>query len=300
MRLIGHLDNENGARVFSDYLYVQGIDNEVEYSKGEGWAIWVNEEEKLQTAASLLAAFRSNPSDPKYATQARGAVDLREKQKESDEAWRKRLRSRRHLFRPLAGYGFGPLTFVLIAVCIGVFFLSSQGRNKEGLQSLFITQFMVGDSYIRVDPTLPEIRHGEVWRLFTPIFIHFGWLHIVFNMLWLRDLGSMIEGRQSSGQLALLVLIIAVGSNLAQFFFRDAPSFGGMSGVVYGLLGYIWLRGKLDAGSGLFVHPSTIITMLIWLVAGFTGILGPIANLAHLAGLVMGAVWGAVSSLRYR
>jgi GlpG protein len=119
-------------------------------------------------------------------------------------------------------------------------------------------------------------------------------------MLWLRDLGSMIEGRQSTGQLAVLVLTIAAGSNLAQFFYRGAPNFGGMSGVVYGLLGYIWLRGKFDPASGLFLHPSTVVMMLIWLVAGFTGVLGPIANFAHLAGLMMGVVWGYLSSLRHR
>jgi len=300
MRLIGHVDNETSARTFGDYLYVQGVENQIEFSKGEGWAIWVNEEEKLEAATKLLTAFRQNPTDPKYAGKARSAPGLREERAKGEEAWRNRLRNRRHLFQPLTGYGFGPLTFVLIAVSVGVFIFSNFGANKEALQSLFITQFMFGDSNIQVDTTLPEIRHGEVWRLFTPMFIHFSPLHIIFNMLWLRDLGSMIEGRQSTGQLAVLVLTIAAGSNLAQFFYRGAPNFGGMSGVVYGLLGYVWLRGKLDPASGLFLHPSTVVMMLLWLLAGFAGILGPIANFAHLAGLLMGIAWGCLSSLRYR
>ena len=118
-------------------------------------------------------------------------------------------------------------------------------------------------------------------------------------MLWLRDLGSMIEGRQTSWHLAILALVIAAGSNLAQFYVSRSPVFGGMSGVVYGLLGYVWIRGKLDPASGLFLHQSTVVMMMIWLVLCFTGLLGPVANYAHLAGLLMGMAWGYVSSLRH-
>jgi GlpG protein len=69
---------------------------------------------------------------------------------------------------------------------------------------------------------------------------------------------------------------------------------------VYGLLGYVWIRGKFDPGSGLGLHSSTVIMMMLWLVAGFARLLGPIANSAHLSGLAMGMVWGWLSSLRYR
>ena len=93
--------------------------------------------------------------------------------------------------------------------------------------------------------------------------------------------------------------MIAAGSNVAQFY-HHGPVFGGMSGVVYGLLGYVWLRGKFDPASGLFVHSSTVTMMLIWLVACYVGLLGNIANTAHLVGLLMGAAWGYLSSLRYR
>jgi GlpG protein len=73
-----------------------------------------------------------------------------------------------------------------------------------------------------------------------------------------------------------------------------------MSGVVYGLLGYVWIRGKFDPASGLYLHRSTVIMMLIWLVAGFARVLGPIANYAHLGGLLIGMAWGWLSSLKYR
>jgi GlpG protein len=73
-----------------------------------------------------------------------------------------------------------------------------------------------------------------------------------------------------------------------------------MSGVIYGLLGYVWLRGKFDPASGLFLHPSTVTMMIIWFFACFTRWLGPIGNWAHAAGLVMGMAWGYLSSLRHR
>jgi GlpG protein len=125
-------------------------------------------------------------------------------------------------------------------------------------------------------------------------------IHIFFNMWWLRELGSMIEARQSTLLLGLLVLVIAAGSNLGEYWLGRTVTFGGMSGVLYGLLGYIWFRGKFDPGSGLFLHPTTVTMMLVWLVVCYTGYVGAIANAAHVVGLVIGMAWGYLSSLRYR
>jgi GlpG protein len=296
MRLIGHLAEEQAARIFGDFLYVQKIDNRVELEKADGWAIWVNDEDKLEEAARLLAEFRANPADPKYRSKAKGASGLRAEAEKSEANWRKKLQDRRELFRPLTAYGFGPVTFVLIVLSVVVCLLSKFGNDLQPVAGLFITEF---GGHPMLGPRLPEIMHGEVWRLVTPIFLHFGILHIFFNMMWLRDLGSMIEARQSSWLLALLVLVIAVCSNLAQFLI-GGPFFGGMSGVVYGLLGYIWMRGKFDPGSGLFLHPTTVTMMSIWFIVCFTPIVPHVANGTHAVGLGIGLAWGYLSSLRYR
>jgi len=305
MRLIGHLESETVARVFGDYLFVQGVENQIEFIKGEGWGIWITEEEQIANASALLSRFRENPDDPQYHSQATQAETLRAERAKSEEAWRNRLRNRRHLFRPLTGYGFGPLTFVLIAISIVVFFRSRFGMDLEPIQSLFISPFLIGDNYVPPDPSLPEIRHGQIWRLFTPMFIHWSWIHIICNMLWLRDLGSMIEGRQSSLHLLVIALVIAGLSNLGQFY-MSGPSFGGMSGVVYGLLGYIWIRGRFDPASGLYLHSSTVTMMLIWfflcIASNFfpMALMPNIANTAHAVGLGTGMAWGYLSSLKYR
>ena len=297
MRMIGHLADEPAARIFADYLYVQGIENQLDHLKDEGWAIWILDEDKIDSGTSLLAAFRKNPADPIYRTKAKDAAQLRAEEENDKAEYNKKLRNRRHLFRPLTPYSFGPLTFVLIVISVTVFILSKYGGERQPIMSLFITDFSAG----QVDWSLPEVRHGEIWRLFTPMFIHFSVLHILFNMLWLRDLGSMIESRQSSWHLAVLVIAISACSNVAQFYiYHGGPAFGGMSGVVYGLLGYVWIRGKFDPGSGLYLHSHTVMMMIIWFFACLTGILGQIANTAHAVGLIMGMAWGYLSSLRYR
>jgi GlpG protein len=301
MRSIGQLESEANARTFSDYLYVQGIENDLEAEKDGSWTVWIRAEDELEHAKTELAAFRANPADPKFKSTARAADDLKEKKRREQAEYEMRLKQRRHLFRPLTGYGFGPVTFALIFISVAVYLLHHlvyQGDN-QAVMKLFITDFTFDGQYIKCRPGLFEIRHGEIWRLITPIFLHFSILHILFNMIWLRDLGSMIEGRQSSWLLVIMVLVIAALSNTAQFFVAG-PEFGGMSGVVYGLFGYVWIRGKLDPGSGLILHSTTVTMMIVWFFLCLTGYVGNIANTVHAVGLVVGMAWGWLSSLKYR
>src|ERR1041385_6513849 len=139
MRLIGHLAEETSARAFADYLYVQGIENQLDHDKNDGWGIWISDEDKITRANDLLTEFRKNPGDPKYVKEARGAEELRAKEQKDQEAYRKRLRGRRHLFRSLTAYGFGPLTFVMIAISVVVFVVSNFGQNDDAIMRLFIT-----------------------------------------------------------------------------------------------------------------------------------------------------------------
>jgi GlpG protein len=301
MRIIGHLDKETNARAFSDYLLVQGIENDVEAEKDGTWAVWIRAEDELDHAKTELDAFRANPSDPRFKNSARAAADVKEQKRREQADYEKRIKERRHLFRPLTGYGFGPVTYILIFISVAVFIIHQFVFHSDdrAVMKLFITDFTNDGNMILCRPGLLEIRHGEIWRLFTPIFLHFSILHILFNMLWLRDLGSMIEGRQSSWLLIIQVLVIAAVSNLAQYFYAG-PQFGGMSGVVYGLFGYVWIRGKLDPASGLIMDRRNASMMIIWFVFCLTGWVGPIANAAHGAGLLLGMAWGWLSSLKYR
>ncbi len=141
---------------------------------------------------------------------------------------------------------------------------------------------------------LPELNDGQWWRLLTPIFLHFGLLHLVFNMLWLWDLGDILERFEGSRWLLFFVVVIGIASNLAQYAYAG-PLFGGMSGVVYGLLGYLWLRSYLDPGFPLRPNKTVVYLMLGWFALAWTGLLGPIANMAHTIGLVAGGAMAFIT-----
>ena len=296
VRNIGQLESEAAARRFSDFLVVEKIPNQIEQGGDGRWDIWVHSDDDLSTASQFLAAFRSNPNDPRFATAEKASTVRAEHEREQKE-FRKRVKTRGHLFRRFSVYGMGPLTILLMSLCIWVAMRSGVGDNREALRSLVFSEYRLFNFIDRLAAS-PEIRSGEVWRLITPIFIHYGYIHIIFNMLWLRDLGGMIETLEGWKRLLLLVLISAAISNWAEYLISGAPRFGGMSGVIYALLGYVWMKGKYEPGSGLYLHKDTVTMMLIWLVVCFTGMMGPIANFAHLFGLIVGVVWGFLATRR--
>lgn len=139
---------------------------------------------------------------------------------------------------------------------------------------------------------LAEVRHGEVWRLLTPVFLHGSVAHLGFNMLGMATLGGVLERYIGSRAYLFGTLLIALGSNLGEYFVSGHGYFGGMSGVVYGLFGYVWLRAWVDRTFELSVPRQGIVLSLAWFALCFTGVFGPIANAAHTFGLVLGGLWG--------
>ena len=149
-----------------------------------------------------------------------------------------------------------------------------------------------------------ELKRGQVWRLVTPIFIHIGYMHLLFNMLWLFQLGTILESRYRSVNFGWLVLFTGIAGVLAQscmpYQWDGGVLGGGFSGVVFGLLGFAWVKTRHDPNSGLVLRSDVFVFMMIFLVLGFTGILdslvgGSIANWAHAGGLVAGVLAGFAS-----
>jgi len=141
----------------------------------------------------------------------------------------------------------------------------------------------------------PEIRAGQVWRVVTPIFLHGGLLHLLFNMIWLYQLGGQIEAQESSRYVAVMMLVFASICNTAQYIV-SGPLFVGMSGVVYGLLGYIWMMTRFQVGMRYMLSEQTVMFMLLWLGLCLVGIIPHVANTEHVVGLLLGVAWGFVRS----
>lgn len=184
------------------------------------------------------------------------------------------------------------LTLGLIVICVLVALFTNLGADLTRLLPFLMTEYQ-GNQLNQ----LFEIQQGQVWRLISPILVHFGLLHLIFNMMWLWDLGGTIETRWSGLRLALMTLSIGVVSNLAQFVVSGAL-FGGMSGVVFGMLGYLFVLGRLRPDLGVSVPPQIMSFMLIWFAICWSGLVGNIANWAHLAGLVSGAGLGLIQGMQ--
>lgn len=189
---------------------------------------------------------------------------------------------------------------VTLSLLLGAAALSLYGRFGADLsfyQHFFITEVRPRNGGgIVWNSHLLEIRHGEIWRLFTPFFLHFRWSHLLGNAFWFVIFGTFIEKRRGIGTLLALVVCFEVISGGAQFLLRG-PLFGGLSGVNSGLLGYVWMRGWLDPQSGLVISKLTLALPLVFIAAAVVGLQSQLGLVSHLTGLAAGMIWGVMSAL---
>ena len=278
MRQIGTVASEREAQRLVDVLLTQGIQSQAEPGD-EGWAVWVHDEDRIPAGRALLERFRANPEDPEFTAMSAAADRLRaEAAARERQAQKNIIDVRSQWTRP--GASGTPITYLLIAISVGVAFMTDFGKHG-GQESLLERLYFFSSR--------GELERGEYWRIITPIFVHLSTMHLLFNMLALHAEGGLIEARRGSGRLLALVLFLAVTSNTVQFLWAG-PGFGGMSGVIFGLFGYAWIKSRFDPASGIHMSSQNVAMMLFWLVLCMTGRIGSIANGAHVAGLLGGII----------
>lgn len=193
-----------------------------------------------------------------------------------------------------------PLTALVLLLTLLVAAWTSVGDNLFNVSALTFNAILIeGEQawFLPLDETLAD---GEWWRLWTPILIHFGWLHLAMNCMWFWELGRRIELHQGSLFLLGFVLLAGLVSNFSQFMVSGPVFFGGLSGVLYALLGFCWIYQRLYPVAAYALPKGVVGMMLVWLLVCLLGIVsalgfGQIANAAHISGLIIGCAAGLVA-----
>ena len=138
----------------------------------------------------------------------------------------------------------------------------------------------------------PAIQYGqEYWRLFTAAFLHFGFRHLLNNMLVLAFLGDNMERAMGKIKYFIFYMLSAFGSNLCSFFIEKARNqntvSAGASGAIFAVVGgmlYILIvnKGRLED-----LNQRNIILFIIFSIyMGYTTV--GVNNVAHVSGLAIG------------
>ena len=309
MRFLGEIDGQQSAEKFVAHLLTEDIDTHIElaHSDSDNWEVWVRDEDQLHRAKTELDEFQANRSDPKYAAAVANAQKiLSEKARLRREA-AKNLKRVNPSQRPSLGGGkMPPLTLTLFILCIAVGLFTSfgkPGRNNElGKTIKRQLSFVDLEHYQQSegDPAA-SLKRGQVWRAITPIFLHFGLIHLALNMFMFASFGKLVERWVGTPKFAAMVLVMAILPNLLQGlapeWMHGSFSFGGISGVLYGLFGYVWIRTSINPMHGIAI-PFPMIAILVGLIViGLSGLVPnwPFADLCHLGGLLVGVAFGFAS-----
>lgn len=278
---------------FSHWLHSQGVQHRIVEEHGEQ-AIYIQNEGLKDQVLLALERYIDEPEVHQKLDEW-VSVNSAKSRKINNPSYSQSMYLR-------ASPSQAPIIFLLMIISLIVAFVSDFGHGGP-----FIRHFLILDPLtLNTDLSsasdrwyglLDTLAAGEVWRVISPDFIHFNVMHITFNLLMLWVLGGQLEIKKGSASFLALVIFVSIVSNVAQLL-ETNYLFGGMSGVVYGLVGYCWLWRYVQPN--IFFPDALLKFSLFWLVLGYTPLtewlgLGKMANAAHLYGLLAGLLWGAIT-----
>lgn len=265
MQLLTTLNNPRAAQAFIDYMAAHQIDIQMMPDASGQFSLWVLHDQHVDVAQAELQAFLQNPYDQKYQAASWDVADQK--------------RPQFHYASPnllsLIKAKAGAFTLFIMALCIAIFALQTFGAGNAIFNALHFPA--------------QASQQWQIWRWVSHALLHFSVMHIAFNLLWWWQFGGDLEQRLGSLKLIKLFIVSAIISGAGQYWVEGA-NFGGLSGVVYALAGYLWVLAQRAPQLGLSIPRSLMGFMLIWLVLGFVQPFMAIANTAHLAGLISGVV----------
>jgi rhomboid protease GluP len=173
------------------------------------------------------------------------------------------------------------VTYTLLGISVVVYLLQ------------LASQYILGADYpaylgLKVNEL---ILQGQLWRLFTPMFLHGSILHIALNMYALLAFGPTLERYYGHGRYIALYLVSGFAGNVLSFMFSLAPSLGS-STAIFGLLGaeavFLYRNRELFGSSARRALTNLITIAAINLVIGMSG---GIDNWGHVGGLIGGTLF---------
>lgn len=274
MQVLVNIEQKSLAIIFANYLQSLGIKAAIDDNKTiNGWAVLCSEDH-IHRARGEFEQFIVNPHNPRY----------------QQVAW---ASGRSIKLANSSGLGkqikdnfithSGPFTIAIFLLCWLIFAATFLLFGDSLYQAVLFNQ--TGD----IAQTF-----SQPWRFITPALFHYSLLHIAFNTMWWWQLGGQIEKQLGITMIVSLFFISAILSNTAQYLV-SGPGFGGLSGVVYATLGFVWWYGHLNPGKGIELSSSIVGFMLFWLVLGYTEFMPiNVANTAHLVGLLSGMAYAVL------
>jgi rhomboid protease GluP len=180
----------------------------------------------------------------------------------------------REVYRPY-------VTYILIGICVVVYLL--QAATSYFLKLDIPAALGVKDNNL--------IMQGQVWRLFTPMFLHGSILHIGFNMYALFYIGPMLERFYGRWRYLGLFILSGFGGNVISFMFSQYQSLGS-STAIFGLLGaegvLIYQNREVFGSIARRALSQVILIAVVNLIIGLTP---GIDNWGHIGGLIGGTLF---------
>lgn len=305
MRLLTEFKDKELAEKFVAHLIQQGLDTFVDEDKQERkFLVWIREEDQVPIAKQELGAFWANPNDDRYLSARKKHQTRTSKSEQPGPELANQVamqRARQLAARP-------PITIALCVLCALISILAGFDDKVESNVEDTLKFVSLSDYETSEQDALANIREGEIWRLLTPIFLHGSVIHLALNLFMLFQLGRIVELIEGSWRYGLFVLLMALTANVLQALtppgvdFLPKISLGGInfvgiSGVVFGLFGFYWIKISRRPDLGPPINPANIALIGAYLVFGFVaGDSLQLANMSHLGGLVAGIVLGFLAA----